>query len=410
MKKSSIFVSITLIFFIAAIGVVVAYFYMVKYDKQKYSQELDERYSIVSRATLYRLLSQPIDEEFEKELVVYKVKLIKDGGFIKNVLQDGEILQKISSRIGSSSIYLYQKNNYLLIESLNKQAILLADLAFRPYIQQILYIKLIFGGIMALLLILYLWILRKIRPIKKIKTAIDKFAMGDLDIDCQMNTDDEIAEVGNAFNNAVGEIKKLNNSRKLFLRNIMHELKTPITKGRISAEMLEDGRQKQRLISVFERLESMLSEFIAIEQISVYGSHIKKRPYRVIDIIDEAIDISMVDVKNIEATIEGDINIEVDFKLFSIAIKNMLDNGVKYSQDNRAHIFAEENSIEFLSKGTKLPHPISYYTEPFTQGEHSNSSSFGLGLYIVDSIVKAHDMELSYEYKNGYNIFKFKRI
>lgn len=407
MKKSSIFVSITLIFFIAALGVGIAYLYMVKYDKQKYTQELNERYSIVSRATLYRLLSQPINQEFEQELGVYKVKLIKEGSFIKEVLQKGEILEKISSRIGSSSIFYYDKNNYLLIESLNKKAILLADKAFKPYRQQILYIKFIFAGILALLLLLYLWILRKIRPIKKIKREIDKFATGDLNINCEMKTDDEIAEVGNAFNHAVGEIKKLNNSRRLFLRNIMHELKTPITKGRISAEMLEDGKQKQRLISVFQRLESMLNEFTAIEQISVDGSHMNKRSYRIIDIIDEAIDLSMADVKNIEATVENDLNLSVDYKLFSIAIKNMIDNGIKYSTDSKVHIFADRKTIDFLSKGSKLPHEISYYTEPFTQGEHHNSSSFGLGLYIVDSIVKAHDMKLAYEYKNGYNIFKF---
>ncbi len=407
MKTSSIFFSITLIFIIAALGVGVAYLYMVKYDKQKYTQELNERYSIVTRATLYRLLSQPINQEFEKELGVYKVKLIKEGSFIKNVLQKGEILQKISSRIGSSSIYFYNKNNYLLIESLNKKAILLSDVAFKPYRQQILYIKLIFGGIIALLLILYLWIVKKIRPIKKIKKEIDKFATGDLNVDCKMTTNDEIAEVGNAFTHAVGEIKKLNNSRRLFLRNIMHELKTPITKGRISAEMLADGKQKQRLISVFERLESMLNEFTAIEQISIDGSHLKKRSYRMIDIIDEAIDLSMANIQNIEATVENDLNIKADFKLFSIAIKNMIDNGIKYSQDSKVHIYADQNSIDFLSKGEKLPNQISYYTEPFTQGEHNNSSSFGLGLYIVDSIIKAHDMRLSYEYKDGYNIFKF---
>jgi two-component system OmpR family sensor kinase len=410
MRTSSIFFSITLIFFIAAVGVGVAYLYMVKYDKQKYTQELNERYSIVSRSTLYRLISQPINQEFEKELSVYKVKLIKDGSFIKNVLQKGEVLQKISSRIGSSSIYFYQKNNYLLIESLNKKAILLFDKAFKPYRQQILYIKLIFGGIIALLLLLYLWVLKKLRPIKRIKREIDKFATGDLDINCEMKTDDEISEVGNAFSHAVGEIKKLNNSRRLFLRNIMHELKTPITKGRISAEMLKDGRQKERLISVFQRLESMLNEFTAIEQISVDGSHLKKRTYRVIDIIDEAIDVSMADLKNIEATVENDLNLEVDFKLFSIAIKNMIDNGIKYSEDNKVHIFADQNSIDFLSKGKKLQKDISYYTEPFTQGEQNKTNSFGLGLYIVDSILKAHDKKLEYEYKNGYNIFKFQNV
>ncbi|MCH9813103.1 MAG: ArsS family sensor histidine kinase [Epsilonproteobacteria bacterium] len=410
MKKSSIFFSITLIFFIAAVGVFVAYLYMVKYDKQKYTQELNERYSIVSRATLYRLISQPINQEFEQELGVYKVKLIKEGKFIKNVLQRGEVLQKISSRIGSSSIYFYDKNNYLLIESLNKKAILLADKAFKPYRQQILYIRFIFGGILLLLMILYLWIIKKIRPIKRIKREIDKFATGDLDINCKMNTDDEIAEVGNAFNHAVGEIKKLNHSRRLFLRNIMHELKTPITKGRISAEMLEDGRQKKRLISVFERLECMLNEFTAIEQVSVDGSHLSKRSYRMIDVIDEAIDLAMANVQNIEATVESDLNIDVDFKLFSIAIKNMIDNGIKYSDDSKIHIFADQNSIDFLSKGNKLPHELSYYTEPFTQGENHNPHSFGLGLYIVDNIVRAHEMKLVYEYKNGYNIFKFNHF
>ncbi len=410
MNKSSIFVSITLIFFIAASGVVVAYLYMIKYDKEKYTQELNERYSIVSRATLYRLLTQPINQEFEKELKVYKVELMKDGSFIKNVLQDGEVLQKISSRIGSSSIYFYDKSNYLLIESLNKKAILLYDKAFKPYRQQILYIRLIFGGIVALLFIIYLWVITKLRPIKKIKKEIDKFAKGDLDINCHMNTNDEISEVGNAFNHAVGEIKKLNNSRRLFLRNIMHELKTPITKGRISAEMLSDGKQKKRLIAIFQRLESMLNEFTAIEQISVDGSHLKKRSYRVIDIIDEAIDISLAEVSSIEVTVESDLNIEVDFKLVSIAIKNMIDNAIKYSTDSKVYIFADKNSIDFLSKGAKLPREISYYTEPFTQGEQTNSNSFGLGLYIVDSILKAHDMKLSYEYKNGYNIFKFNLI
>jgi two-component system OmpR family sensor kinase len=407
MKKSSIFVTITLIFFIAAVGVGVAYLYMLKYDKQKYSQELDQRYLIVSRATLSRLLTHPIDKEFEKELENYKVKLIKNANVLKKVLQEGEILGKISTRIGKSSIYFYEKNNYLLIESLNKKAIVLADQAYKPYVNQILYIKLIFSGIILLLFILYLLLIKKIRPIKKIKREIDKFAAGELNIDCQMNSDDEIAEVGNAFNHAVGEIKKLNNSRRLFLRNIMHELKTPITKGRISAEMLTDQKQKERLISVFQRLESMINEFTAIEQISVDGSHLKKRVYRVIDIIDEAIDVSMANIQNIEATVENDLQIKVDFKLFSIAIKNMIDNGIKYSSDSKIHIYADHKSLEFLSLGDKLPKDISYYIEPFTQGDHNNSSSFGLGLYIVHNIITAHGMKLIYEYKNGYNIFKF---
>ena len=408
--KKSIFYNITFIFLVAAMAVGVAYLYMLKYDKQKYTQELNQRYSIVARATLYRLLNEPINEKFRKELAVYNMKLIKNTDLIKKVLQKGEVLQKLKAKVGSSSIYYYDKSNYLLIESINNKAILLYDKAFKPYRTQILYIKLIFGGIFIVLFLAYLWTISRLAPIKKLKGEIDKFAKGDLNINCKMDRGDEISEVANAFNNAVNEIKKLNNSRKLFLRNIMHELKTPITKGMLSAEMLPPGKQKQRLISVFQRLESLLNEFIAIEQITVDGSYLNKRIYRIIDIIDEAIDISMADRKNIELTIQEDMQLKVDFKLFSIAIKNMIDNGIKYSEDNKVLIYAEEEGIDFLSKGKQLEHDLDYYIEPFTQGTNKKTKSFGLGLYIVDSILKAHKMQLVYEYKNGYNIFKFTNI
>ncbi|RUM65572.1 MAG: sensor histidine kinase [Sulfurospirillum sp.] len=410
MKKSSIFFSITFIFFIAALGVLVAYFNLLKYDKQKYTQELNNRYAIVARSTLISLISPPIDKKFKKILKIYKVKLITDEDYIKKIVQNGEILKKVSLRLGSSSIYYYHKNNYLLVESINGNSILLEDMAYKPYVKQILYIKLIFGGIGIILLLTYIMTIKKLKPIRKIKAEMDKFANGDLDIDCAMENNNEISEVANAFNYAVSQIRQLNNSRRLFLRNIMHELKTPITKGRITAEMLEDGKQKDRLISTFSRLESLLNEFTAIEQISVNGQHLQKRVYRVIDIIDEAIDISMANPEYIEQMIQSDLNIKVDFKLFTVAIKNMIDNGIKYSTDNRVKISANFKSIQFATLGSKLPNELSYYTEPFTQGENTTPGSFGLGLYIVDSILTAHHMKLTYEYSNGYNIFKFINI
>ncbi len=52
---------------------------------------------------------------------------------------------------------------------------------------------------------------------------------------------DEIAALANQFDSAVIKIKSLRDSRQLFLRNIMHELKTPITKGKLATEMIEDA-------------------------------------------------------------------------------------------------------------------------------------------------------------------------
>ena len=405
MKKSSIFVSISVIFFVALLGVFMAYLSMIEYDKQKYTHELNERYSIVSRVSLIRLLNSPVDEKFEKELKIYKMQVIKEDKQIKSILSNGEVLQSISARIGRSTIIYYKNKNYLLIESVTKKAVLLFDQGYIPYRNQIWTIRAIFGGIGLLLLGAFIWTIKKIKPIKKIKKEIDKFASGDLNIELDMKTDDEIAEVAQAFSHAVSQIKKLNNSRKLFLRNIMHELKTPITKGRITAEMIEDGKHKQRLISAFEKLESLLNEFIQIEQITINNNHIHKEITNISYLIDEAIKLNMSKDETIKLNIENDFKLKVDKKLFTLALKNLLDNGIKYSKDDLVEIVVKDNTIKFYSLGEPLKHKLSYYTEPFTQDENRQKDGFGLGLYIVDSILKAHNLTLKYTHKNDKNIF-----
>jgi len=57
-----------------------------------------------------------------------------------------------------------------------------------------------------------------------------------------------------------------------------------------------------------------------------------------------------------------------------------------------------------MSVGEKLPHSLSYYTEPFSQGE-KRSSGFGLGLYIVHNILDRLGYKLVYRYSYGKNIF-----
>ncbi len=72
--------------------------------------------------------------------------------------------------------------------------------------------------------------------------------------------DDEIGKIAKSFDDAITYINTLSASKNLFMRNLMHELKTPITKGRIIVEMLEDEATKKVLIRAFERMNELISE------------------------------------------------------------------------------------------------------------------------------------------------------
>lgn len=406
MTKSSIFYSITFIFAISIVSIFLALLFLLEYDKQTYTEKLNTKYSIISRATLFHLNNFITNDELKRQVQGYQMREITDKDAKDKIIKNAQIIQKIADRIGTSAILRYDNDHYLHIET-KYSSLLLKDEDFQPYRYDL--IKVIFGVVFAIIIIAYILTIRKLKPLRKLKRQMDRFAKGDLDINCKTDGEDEISQVANAFHNAVEQINKLNHSRQLFLRNIMHELKTPITKGRISAEMLENGKQRDRLIGTFEKLELLINEFASIEQITS-GEGLKNiKPYRLVDMLDEAIDLAMISPSQIEIELDDEIILNVDFRLFTTAMKNVIDNGIKYSIDQTIKIVATKEKIAFISQGKPLKYELDYYLEPFVQEKNSHQS-FGLGLYIVHHIIKAHHISFTYEHKDGYNYFNFEKI
>lgn len=376
------------------------------YDKQNYTRELNAKYSIVSRATLLHMTGLITDDDYESQMKNFKMPEVVDKTRKNYILNSATIIQEITADIGSSAILLHKKKHFLRIRHADA-TMLLQDSDYQPYRYDI--IKVIFSLVFLTVLITYIFIIRKIKPLRRLKRQINKFANGDLDISNVSTGNDEISEVADAFYNSVMQIKKLNESRQLFLRNIMHELKTPITKGRITVEMIEKGKYQDRLISVFEKLEDLINEFAAVERATAGIGLNEMGEFSLQELIDEAIKLAMIDKNRVEIMFEEDIMLQVDFKLFSIAIKNMIDNGMKYSLDRKIKILANQNSIEFHTLGSKLDQQLEFYIEPFSKGKNAKQS-FGLGLYIVDNILKSHGLKFSYKHTDEINIFSFENI
>lgn len=405
MRFSSIFYTITLIFALGIGAIGIAFLWLIEYDKANYARELNTKYSIVARATLLHLNELINEDEYQEQVSNLYMPQIDNIEKKEKILNQAVILEEITTELGSSAILFYEKKNYLKVTK-DDNTLLLIDTAYQPY--RYIIIQIIFAFVAGIILLTYIFIIRKIMPLGKLKRQIDKFAQGDLEIKNVATGNDEISQVASAFYDAVSQIKNLNNSRQLFLRNIMHELKTPITKGRITAEMIQKNKNQERLIDVFERLESLINEFAAVERATsrLIG---ELKPCKVRDVIDEAIDIAMAEESSVGIEAIDDATIKADFKLLAIACKNIIDNALKYSDDKFVKITITNNEIVFSSKGQPLENDIKHYIEPFTQGTNAKKS-FGLGLYIVHNILIAHKLKLIYKYNNGINNFIFSDI
>lgn len=403
--KNSIVFSITFIFTLAGVSIFLAFWWLMDYDKQNYTKELNNKYSIVSQSTLYHLNNFITKEELNDQVKNYHMSEVSNEKIKNKIINSSNTLQEITAKIGTSAILEY--NNLIFLKITYEDVImLLKDNDYQPY--RYIFIRISFASVFFILLITYIFTIRRIRPLRKLKEQIQTFALGEYEDfkPFKTNKNDEISQVATAFYNATEQIKALNQSRQLFLRNIMHELKTPITKGRITAEMIQKDKYQERLIGVFEKLEALINEFASIEQLTSKKGFLQKKTYKIADIVDEAIDLSMTHNYSLQ---KQRFLVNADFKLLSIAIKNMIDNGVKHSKDKQVQIKISKRFFCFSSKGERLKENLEHYLEPFTQ-EDDKKNHFGLGLYIVKNILNAHKLDIKYKHENNLNKFYFTNI
>jgi len=384
---------IRLVFSVTLLLLGALFVFSIKYDHAKIEERnIAQEHAISHYLYSYYLKHGKIDEAY---LDAQNVSLITDKGTVVKI----ERFFKEKDKFKRYAVDTYRLKRIIIINN-DRFKLILEN---KNKAEFPLKRALIFSTVFLLIILLYLWIMKSLLPLSKLKSQIQTFSQGNLDIDCKSVKEDEIAEVANEFDHAVSMIRELLHSRQLFLRAIMHELKTPIAKGRLVSEMLGDEKNKNRMHSIFERLNLLIDEFAKIEKITSKNFDLTIKPYKMSDLLEASVDILMVENPSrlINTEIQKDYIVDVDFELFTLVIKNLLDNGIKYSTDKYITVIIDTDNIKIINKGEALKEPLENYFKPF----HTSKQGLGLGLYIVKSILDIHTMGLDYKHEEGKNIF-----
>jgi len=421
-RRNAVLLTVLFALVVTVTSVSYTFYQLYQTNRAKHIDNLFSKYSLISQIYNSFLLKQISVPILEANLAVYDLYIVNDTVY-KQVTKEALLLKEegkeISQNISFDSPYNdlivtqvyarmleFKGKIYFWVQS-DHHSILLEDRKIEGYNAS--YLLYAYGTVLSILLFSFGLIIVRIAPLRLLRRQIARFGEGDMGVRFHTNGEDEIALIANELETAQNKIRSLIESRTLFLRNIMHELKTPIAKGRIVTTMIEDEKQKGRFVSIFERLEGLIGEFALIEEISSGSQHLEKKEYRLIDIIDGAIDSAMVEYEAVECTIDASVKIVVDYRLFVTAVKNLIDNAIKYSPEKKMSISMENDEILFTNLGEPLRKPLAYYIEPFTK-DQPTKDSFGLGLYIVDAILREHGYLLAYERRENLNCFIFVPI
>ena len=260
------------------------------------------------------------------------------------------------------------------------------------------------GCVDGLLILFFIVMYRKLLPLRTLKNGIRDLRQGADESKILIQGDDEIALVSQELFQTLHEMTKMREARTLFMRNILHELKTPIMKGKLLSETLSVVDDGERLMRVFERLEFLIGEFTTIERFSSGGDLLLERYYRVVDIVDHACDLLFLDHSNVTIQeCEPSGMIAADFELFAIALKNLIDNGLRYG-DGTVAVQLYPHKIIIANQGVMIPMERRDFSRPFNRSFETSTQGLGLGLYIANTIFTKHGWHLQYEYRDGLSI------
>jgi two-component system phosphate regulon sensor histidine kinase PhoR len=223
----------------------------------------------------------------------------------------------------------------------------------------------------------------------------------------------------------VTRIRQLEAVRRDFVANVSHELRTPVTSIKGFVETLIDGAKDEpdsldRFLAIIarqaERLNSIFNDLLTLARLEAGGdgAKIDLESRGILDLVQAAVDDCShrgeAKGMRLEVRIDADVKVRVNPSLIQQALVNLIDNAIKYSDNNR--IVCVEARLEgtFVQvavvdqgPGIEAAHLARVFERFYRidQGRSRQLGGTGLGLAIVKHIAHVHGGDVSVESEVG---------
>ena len=217
----------------------------------------------------------------------------------------------------------------------------------------------------------------------------------------------------------ITQLKKLEQTRKDFVANISHEIKTPITAIKGFAETLLEGalhdtEHAEKFLKIIkansERINSLVDDLMTISKIELGVATLERSPVDISDATEHALVLLRPKADEKKLFLKTDfpaehIKITADRDKLIQILTNLIDNSIKFTETGGVTVgFRIENDKPFLyvaDTGVGIPEKhLPRIGERFYRVDTARSRKMGgtgLGLAIVKHLVKAHGWEMQIE-------------
>lgn len=251
-----------------------------------------------------------------------------------------------------------------------------------------------------------------VKPFTRVSKAIEELTDGYLDEEISVLDYSETQMLSSVFNKMLKRIKVLDDSRQEFVANVSHELKTPMTSIKVLADSLVGQEEvpvelykefMQDIAVEIDRENKIITDLLALVKMDKKASDLNIEKVNINELMESILKRlkPIADKKKVELVLETyrPIVAEVDEVKLSLALSNLVENGIKYNvEDGWVHVTLNADHKYFYvtvaDSGVGIPKDsIDKIFERFYRVDKSHSREIGgtgLGLAITRNAIAMH--------------------
>jgi two-component system sensor histidine kinase CpxA len=274
------------------------------------------------------------------------------------------------------------------------------------------------AGVISYLLALYLT-----SPVKKLKSVVQSFAEGNLDVRVAPQLGgrhDELADLGREFDHMAERIAALISSQKRLLADISHELRSPLARLTVALELARKNTTGKgeaaldRIEMESERVNTLVGQLLALTRLESGAERVPPETVALEDVVQQVIDDANYEAKPLHKEVRvlelAQCVVRGSSELLRSGIENVVRNAIRYTAEGTAVEVSLTTRLDAAvvtvrDRGPGVPDSeLQHIFEPFYrvgEARERSSGGVGLGLSIADRTIKLHGGSIRAENVNG---------
>jgi len=266
------------------------------------------------------------------------------------------------------------------------------------------------GGLtLAALLLLtalaYAYVRRLFRPLDDIRAGAQRYGRGDFAQPIPLRRDDELGELAAQVNTMASELHGMLDAKRALLLAISHELRSPLTRARLNAELVAEGESRDALLRDLGEMRDLITDLLENERLAAGHAALQCEPTDLDELLPGWVAESFA-ARHLTLQIEPGLpTLQLDRTRIRLLLRNLIDNALRHGGAAAAppvlSLRRAGNAIELtlhdFGPGV-APQHLAHLAEPFYRADAARQRStggVGLGLALCRLVAQAHGGSLT---------------